>query len=244
MMFHMHSICLWTVANYKVFQNEISRFKEDMISWQRCDGLYYTHILSCCKCSQSQILFLKPIHGYGKANTCVTKCWLCGQKRELSTWSWQCHAKLVLSAFTWCACTLGHLFYNPCGFSLLQHWKKVLGCPWQGSFVGYEKMWVFLIWVSMPDVFPQCFRGCEYCMPLPLTESLGWWMRSCREKDRRKFSHLSTLHGIDDNNYFDLIFINLASLRVIKIRGSAAVFERNLCLWWLFSLLGWLKMVV
>lgn len=32
MMFHMHSICLWTVANYKVFQNEISRFKEDMIS--------------------------------------------------------------------------------------------------------------------------------------------------------------------------------------------------------------------
>lgn len=148
------------------------------------------------------------------------------KKRIKYVMLWRCHAKFVPSAFTWRACALGLLFYNPCGFSVLRHWKKVLGCPWQGSFVGYEKMWVFLIWVSMPDVFPQCFRGCEYCVPLPLPGWFWWWMGNCSEKDRRKFPHLSTLHGMDDNDYFDLIFINLASLRIIEIRECSSFWKK------------------
>lgn len=135
----------------------------------------------------------------------------------------------VVCLHTWLLCCSLKI-HKPRGFSLLHHWQKVLGCLWQGNFVGYEKIQVLLIWVSMPDVFPQCFRDCEYCMALPLA---GWfWSRvgSCSEKDKRKFSHLSTLHGMGDNNYFDLIFTRLASLSILQISGNTAAFERNLSL--------------
>ena len=140
-------------------------------------------------------------------------------------WSCQFSHKVCLRTWLLC-CSLK--FYKPCGFSLLRCWKKCLVACDRVILWVMKKYWVLLIWVSVPDVFPQRSRSCENCVPLPLTGWFWCWMGSCSVKDKRKFSHLSTLHGTHDNNYFDLIFTRLASLSILQIGGSTAVFERNL----------------
>lgn len=53
-------------------------------------------------------------------------------------------------------------------------------------------------------------------------------MGNCSEKDKRRFSHLSTLHGMNDNNYFDPIFTRLVPLASFKSLGAQQFLKETL----------------
>lgn len=108
------------------------------------------------------------------------------------------------------------------------------------------------MWVSMPDVFPQRFRGCEYCVSMPLAGWFWCWMGSSSEKDKRKFSHLRTLHGKDDITLIWLLpgLLLSASFKSVEVQqfleetwacNAASKFGNGLRSWlqiWVLRLIG------